>query len=601
MFRRSIKSQLIICFFVLMLPVDAFLIVNNGYAKDVVRLKVSETYRNTLDIFVGQTDRNLQQINDYLYKMSVLDSDAGLLMSFPYGSDNYVLTKIRLQNKLNRDIGFYNLIDTIFLYRENDIIFSTTAPNADKYRSTQQLLKKDVRQFVDQAVSDQMLAQDKWMLWHDDLVAGSDFLLKLSEVSPGLYMGAMIRVADILDLLSIQWDYGGIGEGAIYRQDGDRLRERLGVPKQESGEGVALDQVRLQEGRYQTVTDKKSGKRYLLMNRPSGMADVTVSILVPESYLLQGLSYFQKVIYFVEFGIVFIFALYLFFIRRMVFKPLQQLIVGMKKLSRGMLDVRIKTNQNEEFIFLANTFNNMAEQIKTLKIGMYEEQLRAQKMEFKQLQAQINPHFYANSLNIIYNFAALKDHDSVKRMALHLADYFRFIMRVNRDSISLGEEMRHIENYIEIQKFRFPNKLSCSVDVPDHLQALQLPTLSLQPFVENAIIHGFVNRRKPFLVEIVGRQFSDGRQSFLALTIRDNGAGFAPDVLERLNDRAPLPQTESSRLGIMNVVQRLQLRYGEAAAIEFGNQGEEGGAAVLIRLPLGEEAGIQPEGEVAHV
>jgi two-component system sensor histidine kinase YesM len=599
MFRRSIKSQLIVCFFVVMLPVDVFLVANNWYAKDVVRLKVSETYRNTLDIFVGQTDRNLKQINDYLYKMSVLDSDAGLLMSFPYGSDNYVLTKIRLQNKLNRDIGFYNLIDTIFLYREGDIIFSTSAPNSDKYRATQQLLNNDVERFVAEATSEHMLAQDRWMLWRDDLVTGSDFLLKMSEVSPGLYMGAIIRITDILDLLSIQWDYGDIGEGAIYRQAEGKLGERLGESGRTDQEDVALDQVQLRDERYQTVTE--NGKRYLVMNRPSALADITVGILVPESYLLQGLSYFQKVIYFIEIGIVFIFGLYLFFIRHMLFKPLHQLIVGMKKLSLGMLDVRLKTNETEEFIFLANTFNNMAQQIKSLKIGMYEEQLRAQQMEFRQLQAQINPHFYANSLNIIYNFAALKDHDSVKRMALHMADYFRFIMRANRDSISMGEELKHIENYIEIQKFRFPDKLSCEIDVPEHLKPLQLPTLSLQPFVENAIIHGFVNRRKPFCIEIAGRVREVDRRSFLDLTIQDNGVGFPEELLAKLNDGSPLPQTDSSRLGIMNVVQRLKLRFGETAVVSFSNRGEDGGAVVSIRLPIDESVGIHLEGETHDV
>jgi two-component system sensor histidine kinase YesM len=601
MFRRSIKSQLIICFFVVMLPVDSFLIANNWYAKNVVRLKVSETYRNTLNIFVRQTDRNMMQINDYLYKMSVLDSDAGLLMSYPYGSDQYVLTKVRLQNKLNRDVGFYNLIDTIFLYRENDIIFSTSAANPDEYRETQLLLKRDVRQMVAQAIRDHMLAQDKWMIWHDDLVRGSDLLLKMSEVSPGLYIGAMIKIADLLDLLSIQWDGGDIGEGAIYRQTGSELGERLGEPPQSGRPNVALDHLQLRDAPYQTVTDKTSGKRYLLMNRPSAMADMTVSIIVPESHMLQGLSYFQRVIYFVVIGIVFIFALYLFFIRQMVFKPLHQLIIGMKKLSRGMLDVRLKTNDTEEFIFLANTFNNMAEQIETLKIGMYEEQLRVQKMELKQLQAQINPHFYMNSLNIIYNFAVLQDHDSVKKMALHLGDYFRFIMRANRDSISLGEELKHIENYIEIQKFRFPNRLSCVIDVPEPLQSLQLPALSLQPFVENAIIHGFVNRRKPFRIEIAGRLVRDGCQSFLSLTIQDNGAGFPQEVLERLNGSLPLPQTGTSRLGIMNVVQRLNLRYNGEAVVEFGNRGEEGEATVRIRLPLGEEAEIYREEGENHV
>ena len=80
-----------------------------------------------------------------------------------------------------------------------------------------------------------------------------------------------------------------------------------------------------------------------------------------------------------------------------------------------MLDVRLKKNKSLEFEFLGNTFNIMAEQIKTLKIDVYQEQLRVKQGELKQLQAQINPHFYMNSLNIIYNLAALGDTESVQK------------------------------------------------------------------------------------------------------------------------------------------------------------------------------------------
>jgi two-component system sensor histidine kinase YesM len=226
----------------------------------------------------------------------------------------------------------------------------------------------------------------------------------------------------------------------------------------------------------------------------------------------------------------------------------------------------------------------MAEQISNLRIGMYEEQLRAQQNEMKQLQAQINPHFYMNSLNIIYNFAVLKDHDSVKKMALHMADYFRFIMRANRDAITLEEELRHIGNYVEIQKFRFPDKLDCVVDIPEHWRTATLPALTLQPFIENAIIHGFVNRREKFIIRIQAG-IAAGDASQLVIVIRDNGVGFRPDVLDRLRRGEELPASETSRLGIANVVQRLRLRYEGQAGVEFDND-PECGAVVRVRLPL---------------
>jgi len=580
--KRSIKTQIIISFFVVLIPVVVFLIINNWYAKTIVHDKVSETYKNTLDIFVAETDRNLSTVNDYLNKVANLDPDFSLLMSYPYGSDDYVLTKIRIQNIINRDVFFFGLMNTVFLFHENDLMLSTL--ETELYGLTQKALVRNITTIIEKSNVD---AKGKWVLWQDDLITGTDFLIKITPVSGGtdLYVGAIIRVSDILDLLAVQWDDGGIGHGSIYRHDGLKLVSSLA----NEDPIVPLKDLILENKPYQTVKNELDGESYMVMNRSIEAADMTINVVIPESYMLQGLPYFQKATYFMVFGLAMIFGLYLFFIRQMIFNPLQLLMGGMKKLSLGMLDVRLKTNQTVEFVFLANTFNNMAEQIKTLKIGMYEEQLRAQRMELKQLQAQINPHFYMNSLNIIYNNAVLKDHDSVKKMALHLANYFRYIMRVNREAITLDEELKHIESYIEIQKFRFPNKLTCVISVPTNMMSVTIPALSLQPFVENAIIHGFVNRREPFCINILGRLYNEGSQEYLELVVEDNGIGFPDMVLEQLNGEAwsnPLPQTDTSSIGILNVIQRLKLRFGGDVRISFNNDADRGGAIVHIHIPL---------------
>ncbi|NIK70019.1 sensor histidine kinase [Paenibacillus sp. BK720] len=566
-----------------MIPGVLFFVGNNLYAKNVVRDKVTETYRNTLDIFADHTDRTLNDITNYLNKLGVYDTDVGVLNSFPPGSDNYVLTKVRIQLKINRDIGLYNVIDTIFLFNSNELILSTSSQN--QYGILQNVLNDNVRRIVDESTP------GRWLLWYDPRIEGGNFLVQVSEVpDTGLYVGAIIRMSEIANQLSIQWSHGDIGEAAIYRSDGTRL----------GGQGadshVQLNRTDLirENAPYRFVKDQETGKRYLMMNRPSEVADMTTSILIPESYILQGLPYFQLLTYAMAVGVIFIFSLYLFFIRRTLFKPLQQLIGGMKKISLGMLDVRLRTNNTLEFVFLANTFNNMAEQIKSLRIGMYEEQLRAQKIELKQLQAQINPHFYMNSLNIIYNFAALKDTDSVKKMALHLGDYFRFIMRTNRELITLEEELKHIANYLEIQKFRFPHKLGCVYEIPDNMKGSPMPALSIQPFVENAIIHGFANHRKPFEIRVRGELLEKEDGPFMQITVEDNGGGFPEEVLQRLNEGQGLPSADSSRLGIANVIQRLKLRYDGAARIDFRNT-DEGGAAVTIRLPVSTEPPELPE------
>lgn len=591
--RRSIRTQLIISFIAVMLPVVLFLIANNWYARNVVHDKVSETYRNTLDIFVRQLDQNLIEINEYLYRLAVLDADVGLLAAYPADSDNYALTKVRVQNKLNRDVGFYNLLHTVFIYNESDLIFSSSG----SYGPIRQLLTEDAPRMAGRYPQ---MQDGRWMLWENERMPDRDFLVRLVRSESRHHIGAIVDLGDVLDLLRIQWDDDKIGESAVYSREGVRLAEPLSF----TDRSLPLAGLPLPDAPYQIV--RQDGDRHLVMIRTSSLADIAVAVAVPEKRLLQGLPYFQKAVWFIALGFVFVFTLYLLFIQRTVFQPLGQLISGMKKLSRGMLDFRLQATNASEFQFMANTFNHMAEQISKLRIGMYEEQLKAQQKELKQLQAQINPHFYMNSLNIIYNFAVLKDFESVKKMALHLADYFRFIMRVNRDAITLEEELKHIANYIEIQKFRFPGRLECDIDVPERLKYATLPALTLQPFVENAIIHGFVNRKQKFIIRIHGKAVGTEAGDQLVIVVRDNGVGFKPDVLERLRRGEELPAAETSRLGIANVVQRLRLRYEGQAGVEFEND-PAGGAIVRVHLPLqsdwsvGASVDITGFGEAEHV
>lgn len=587
-YSHSIRTSLIIGFMAVMLPTLLFMLINHIYARDIVRDKVTETYHNTLDIFVRQTDNNLKEITNYLIKMSILDVDVGMLMSFPMTSDMYTLTKIRIDTKLKRDVDVYGIIDSVFLYHDKDTIFGT--------KSDYNISKAIIQTHMEERLASKLNPADvnrQWEVRYDQRMPGQFFLLNSIEVTQGLYAGAIIRVEDINTMLTIQWSDGDIGHSGIVLREDHELKGML----TENEPPVQLEGL-ISTKPYHSVKDEETGKSYLIMNRPSSIVNIAYQVIVPEETLLRDLLFFRNVALFAPIGLIIILSLYLVFMRKMLFKPLHELILGMKKISLGMLDVRLKKGKTIEFEFLGDTFNKMAEQIKTLKIDVYEEQLRVKQGELRQLQAQINPHFYMNSLNIIYNLAALNDTDSIKKMSLHLADYFRFIMRSNRDLITLAEELTHIENYITIQEMRFPGRLACSFDVPESLRSYSIAALTIQPFVENSIIHGFKNRRQLFQIQIHAEIVNDGESTeAFKLTIRDNGVGFSEEALAQLQLKQNIMQGDSKSLGIMNVIDRLKLIYGNRAAIYFSNADQNqnsehtSGAVVTIMFPKQAEEG----------
>ncbi|MEX2104505.1 MAG: histidine kinase [Bacilli bacterium] len=570
-FSRSLKFKLSIGIIVVMLPLVIFTFYNNINARQVVQEKVSESYTNTMSIFVDEVDLNLLQINDYLYKMGNQDLDVGQLRSYPIVDDEYILTKIRIQQKLIRDIGFYPMIDTIFIYTMNDLLF---------FSETNEIITTSViRNNIDHLLElEKTQGTDDWHLLNDEQIEGEFMLARIYELNTGIYGGVLVKVEDIAKPLDVLWNKGKIGDTVIYSRLGMNLTESLHAPKDK----IMFNNLKPEDGLVtQTIEASETHDRFFVIGKASEVADLMYNIIIPEKSMLNNIPFLQKATYFIPLGIVIILLLFLFFINEVMFKPLADLIRGMKRISMGLLDSRLEGGRTTEFNFLANSFNNMAKEVENLKIDVYEEQLRAQQAEFKHLQAQISPHFYMNSLNIIYNFAALGDHQSIKKMSLHLADYFRFIMKTNRTIVTLEEELNHISNYIEIQKIRFPNKLQFDVNI-EGFSTIEIPALIIQPFVENAIIHGFKNRKQTFRILVMAEPA--GLDYRCKVSIHDNGVGLTEDVIKNLNEDLPLEQKESSRLGIKNVMHRLQLHYEGEAIIQFSN-GEHGGALIEIYFP----------------
>ena len=177
-------------------------------------------------------------------------------------------------------------------------------------------------------------------------------------------------------------------------------------------------------------------------------APVYIVSLVPQREILKDLALFQDLGYYLPFALALLMVCTVAIIRRSLDKPLSELIFAMEKVARGDLSARLPKGGTTEFMRVNLHFNNMVERIDQLNRDVREQTLLTHKAELRHLQAQINPHFYQNTLNLIYNLAALQEYALIQRTALHLADYFRFIMRSGDEMIRLSDELKtHLELY----------------------------------------------------------------------------------------------------------------------------------------------------------
>ena len=210
-------------------------------------------------------------------------------------------------------------------------------------------------------------------------------------------------------------------------------------------------------------------------------------------------------------------------------------------------------------------------------------EIDTKKAELRSMQLQINPHFFANSLNIIYSLSAIRDYQTIQKMALLLSRYFRYIMLSAEGLTELRNEVSFVRDYLEIQKLRFTKRLHFSISMDHRCEMLMIPPLTIQPFVENAIVHGFTDPVKGLDIRIVIAPEASGGPDDFTICISDNGKGFSEAQLEVFSDPDSLQAGSCSHIGIWNVQSRLTMTYGKTATLHLTN-GPEGGACVLIRL-----------------
>ncbi|AZN39850.1 cache domain-containing sensor histidine kinase [Paenibacillus albus] len=578
-FMQSVRFKIVFGFLLLTAPMAFFLVYNNVYATNVVRDQISLHYNNLMEQQVKNNDAILQETMRYLYRMQG-DPDIQTIQTLSLEDDDsdYTMAKMELTRRFLLDTGYYNKVDTFFVYsrKDDDMFFSTQY--SFHFAEVQDALLKYTTKLASKDLPEEMQRWERFSIPHD-----TNYLIKTVDLGSGVYMGALVQIDRLNEELS-QFDVGPDGATFVVDPAGNPLTNSPLPVVQESV--VHNDIVEMtKQGRTSW-----NHSHFLVITQPSAISDIHYMIVIPETYTLKNLPYFQKMLYiWIPLTVAIVLSFYLLFLQRVMFKPLVALIRGMRKLGQGRFNVRLPAVPgNSEFTFMSSTFNLMAEQIEKLKIDVYEEQIRVQKAEYKHLQIQINPHFYMNSLNIIYNLAALKDYKLVQKMSLHLADYFRFLMLGHRTVVTLEDEIRHIEHYLEIQKIRYVTKLEYDIQVlPEHLP-VQLSPLLLQPFVENSVIHGFTKKVQdgtPFRISISSSHDDEKPDQLLMLTIMDNGPGFPEAFMEGLQSGEHFEEAGEHHLGIWNILRRFRMLYGDEGGIEFLN-GEAGGAIVRMRLPL---------------
>ncbi|MCR4922594.1 MAG: sensor histidine kinase [Lachnospiraceae bacterium] len=250
-------------------------------------------------------------------------------------------------------------------------------------------------------------------------------------------------------------------------------------------------------------------------------------------------------------------------------KPINELCDVAGKVGKGDFEVRADNREsNPEIRQLSDSFNSMIEQIGKLVENIKAEQINSRNLELRLLQAQINPHFFYNTLDNIVWLSEDDRKEDVAAIVTALSQFFRTTLSGGRYFIRLEEEIAHIEAYLKIQSFRYRDILSYKIDIAKELKDFEIIKMTLQPLVENALYHGIKYKRGMGLIRIGAMDMGDN----LLIFVEDDGIGIRKEELlelHRIIKGDEKPSQDNKGFGMSNVAERLRLNYGRNYGIKI--------------------------------
>ncbi|RKW32009.1 MAG: sensor histidine kinase [Lachnospiraceae bacterium] len=279
--------------------------------------------------------------------------------------------------------------------------------------------------------------------------------------------------------------------------------------------------------------------------------------------------------------IIFIVVLINSYISFRVTDPIRELEKSVKKLEEGNLDADIYMGGSYEIQHLGKSVQDMKYRIKGLMQDIVTEHEEKRKSEFNSLQAQINPHFLYNTLDIIvWQIENEKQSEAVHTVTA-LARFFRLSLGKGKNIVTVKAEIEHVKNYLMIQHMRFKNKFDYEFDVENDVLELSSLKLMLQPLVENAIYHGMEFMDGDGLITIKAWR----EDNELYLSVADNGLGMTEDKVNLiLAGRSNSGNGRGSGIGVKNVNERIKLYFGEGYGLKIDSEPDVG-TIITIHLP----------------
>ena len=542
---NSLFFKVILVILVILLPLITLLIYNNYQARLSLIKQVETTHRNMLQTYVTQLDSQLKISMAYAMDQAVSQNDPKRLLT-DIDESEIEIAKYNIYNNLSDKLLSTYMIDTLYVYiKDGDYFISASQYKVDPIEYS--ALKDLVISFAESNNYTDKTPKSSWIFTE---INNTNSLVNFSYENQDIIAGVYINTNRLIT--------------KNFHTDSSLSQIKI-IPRSSK-----VDQLN------NLSEDTK------LLSIDSNVAKISMVESLAKADILRSLPFMQKYVQLASIIFILTGPILILLMNIIVMNPLNKLTHTMTSVQSGDLSHRAPSKQTtNEFETVNLVFNEMMDTVQDLKINVYEEKIKLQKSQLRNLQLQIKPHFLINSLNMVNNLITSQELDTATKLILLSVDYFRYLAKADKNFVPLNEEIMHLNNYLEIQKIRYLNRFTYSIRVNKLIEDMLIPPMLIQNFVENSVKYA-IQTSNIIDISVNVEYFEIDFYPYAKITISDTGIGYPPEILEPLNSGIKINNRTGSHIGIFNSVQRIKLLYEGKASWKFYNNN---GAISELILP----------------
>lgn len=558
---RNLNVRLGLAMAVVIIPINLLMLLISETVYQNYEREMVDSYENQLNMYMENVSLEFTDMQENVMQFL---SEENLPLLTLSGVVDPMVAMTRIKQEIEKQRGWISLPGLYYIESHEQGVISFLM--RDRNYSQKQM--EQMRAYLTQREEDAALATQLERFAIEDTM----FLVR-NYVFPQFSFGILCDIKEVL--AEFYEDYGSV-RGSLYltNQDGVILSGMKEGQFFQETEGRKLEELVNAGGEYMFCRDFGDSEYQVTWVLARGDILSELPVLI---YILRGLALLS----FIAFPLLYMAT------ARMVIKPLFRLTTGMKTTEKN-LDYRLTDRTSTyQMDYIYYRFNHMLERIQLLIRESYEKEIERLKTDAVNMQLQVNQHLLLNFLNTIYSLSSAGKPEKVNEFTLLLMKYFRYVLREDSALVSVREELQFVQDYLEIQRIRFPDRFASVYSVQEEAMGVRIPRLLIQNFVENAVKHGLDPERE---IEILLNIRLEGER--LYISVCDTGNGMTEETVERLNRGEIVEDSVGKHIGVWNCRRRLKLYYGEDYRLKMVSQRGEG-TQVWIELPV-KENGSEP-------